>query len=68
MFGMLINGNLKELKMPIRNDGKDIFTNDEQIIRQNGYKEVVYTEMPIDAETYHWKETDTQIIQVWGQL
>lgn len=68
-YGKLIDGNLINFKQPIRTSDGDIFTNDQGIITQYGYKKIVYTEPPEAPEGYYpepkWTETDTQIVQEW---
>ena len=41
----------------------------EDFIKENNFKELVYTEKPNDGKNYifHWKETDTQLIVVWAE-
>jgi len=51
--------------MPLKIGGNDVFTNDENIFMENGYKPVVYTNMPDENAVPHWEETDTAITQVW---
>jgi len=67
MYAKLINGELYRLKMPLRINENDIFTNDESVIGENGYKLVVYTDMPTETAIPHWEETETQIIQTWAE-
>lgn len=65
MYAKLMNGVLHGLRMPIKAEHEDIFTNDESIIRQYGYKQVLSAEMPSENAVSHWEENDTEIIQVW---
>ncbi|MEA4973747.1 hypothetical protein SDC9_172465 [bioreactor metagenome] len=65
MYAKLTDKNIERLKMPIKSNGMDIFTNDENIIIANGYKPVVYADMPSEDAVSHWEETDTSITQVW---
>ena len=67
MYAKLINGELYRLKMPLRIGINDVFTNDANIIRANGYKTVVYTNMPSETAIPSWEETETQIIQTWSE-
>ena len=67
MYAKLINGELYRLKMPLRVGENDVFTNDESIIRANGYKLVVYTNMPSETAVPSWQEAETQIIQTWTE-
>ena len=68
MFGKLINNELKILKMPLKIDGKDVFTNDEKIILENGYKPIKYT-APEEKDGFYpvakYEETETEILQKW---
>ena len=65
MYAKLIGGNIQKLRMPIKANGMDTFTNDESIIRANGYKPVVFTDMPSENANPHWEENETEIVQVW---
>ena len=67
MFAKLTNGNIERLRMPLKTNSNDIFTNDESIIRANGYKEVIYTQPMSETAVPHWEETETNIIQVWAE-
>lgn len=42
----------------------------EDFIKENNFKELVYTEKPNDGKNYifHWKETDTQLVVVWTEV
>ncbi len=51
--------------MPLKIGENDVFTNDENIIRANGYKPVVYAAAPSEDAVFHWEETDTAITQVF---
>ena len=67
-FGKLNDQIITYFRNPLRVDGKDIFTNDPELLLQYGWKEVIFTN-PEEREGYypvsHWEETDTQIIQTW---
>lgn len=71
MYAKLIDGNLKRYKPPIKADGKDIYTNDKEILLQYGWKEVVNTE-PEEREGFYpsayYEETETEIIQRWEYI
>jgi len=67
MYAKLINGELYRLKMPLRVGENDVFTNDESIIRANGYKPVVYADMPTETAIPSWQETVTTITQTWAE-
>lgn len=70
MFGKLINGMLY-LAPKVSSDGRGKLINppDEYWIAQ-GYKEVIYTEVPDMREGYHvvdgWKEEEDKIVQKWN--
>ncbi len=68
-YGKIINGNLELLKMPLMENNKDIFTNDKNIILQNGYKPVEYSE-PEQKEGFlpvcSFIEKEDKILQVWN--
>ena len=73
IFGKLKNEKQIELfHQPLKIDGKDIFTNDKDLILQYGWKEIINTEAPETEEgfyaNYHYEETETQIIQKWEIL
>lgn len=70
MFAKLINGDLKLLKMPIRIDGIDYITDDEEIIRRAGYKRFIDTPCPIDEKIYdyYFEETETEIYRKWKEI
>ena len=67
-FGKIENGELKLLKMPLKIDGKDVFTNDESIILKNGYKPIEYT-LPEEKDGLFpvpkFKEQESKIVQEW---
>ena len=69
MYGKLINNELHVLRLPIKADGEDIFTNDPVVLLRYGYKEVIFTDPPECEEGYYaesaWDETETTIIQRW---
>lgn len=64
----LINNNLVDVHFPI-GENCDIFTNDETILAQYGYKPVVYEDTPELAENEYvtpiYTETETEIIVSW---
>lgn len=68
MYAKLINGNPVRLQMPLKINGNDVFTNDESIFIANGYKTVVFSDMPSENSVSHWEETENQIIQVWEEV
>lgn len=68
MYAKLIDGNLQFAKMPLKIGGKHVFTNDENILRAQGYKPVEYTDAPQQEGYYaecEWQETETEIVLVW---
>lgn len=68
-FGKLEEGKLQLFHPPLRVDGKDIFTNDPELLLEYGWKEVVYTAPPEPREGYaldfRWEETETKITRIW---
>lgn len=67
-YARLINGNLQYVKMPLKVGDKHIFTNDKDILAEQGYKPVVYDKAPTEEGYYAeciWDETDTEILQIW---
>ena len=68
MFAKLIDNELHEPRFPLRGD-HDVFTTDEEILREYGYKPVVYDETPELAENEYvtpiYTESETQIIVTW---
>lgn len=64
----LINDEIIDVRFPI-GDNNDIFTNDEAILREYGYKPVVYAEQPELAKNEYvtsiYTETETQINVTW---
>lgn len=72
-FAKLISDKkLKYFFQPLKIDGKDIFTNDKELLLQYGWKEVINTEAPETEEgfyaDYHYEETENEIIQEWEIL
>ncbi len=65
MYAKLINGSLNRLRMPLKIDGNDVFTNDVNVFMENGYKPVKYIVSPSETAVPHWEETDAAITQVW---
>lgn len=67
-YGKIENRKLKILKMPLKIDGKDVFTTNESIIKENGYKPIEFTE-PIEKDGFYpvatYEETETEILQKW---
>ena len=70
MYAKLVNGTLRSAPKKVDYNGKTIFNPPEEILLDMGYFPVAYTDMPMDApdgQHYesHWKQTDTEIVQVW---
>ena len=70
IFGKLIDGKMHLFVNPLRIDGKDVFTNDPDLLLQYGYKEVVYNDLPSEIpEGYipqrRWEETERKITLIW---
>ena len=67
-YGKLINGLIRFMRFPI-GENEDIFTNDETIIRQCGYKSIIFEEQPALAENEYvtpiYTETETEIVVTW---
>ena len=68
MYCKLVNGRLEAVRFPI-GESNDIFTNDESILLEYGYKPVVYEETPELQENEYvtpiYTETAAQIIVSW---
>lgn len=70
-FGRIVDGTMirKKYSTPVVIEGVSYITNDENLIRRAGYKELVYTpaspEAGYCAVSFYWLETDTQYIQTW---
>lgn len=69
-YGKIENGNLKYLKMPLKIGDRDVFTNDKNIILEQGYKPIEFTN---PEETKDWltpicsfEEEDNKIVQKWN--
>lgn len=71
IFGHLKDNKFIHATMPITINDRDYFTDDPELMLQAGEKELVITERPTEAKqsgkyVLSYKETDTQIIQVWN--
>lgn len=70
-FGKLENDSLVLFKPPIKADGKEIFTNNAEILLRYGWKKVIFVQ-PEQREGYYAKpyytETNKQIMQRWEYL
>lgn len=71
-YGKLINNTVQYMKQPFKIDGLDVFTNDETIIREQGYKSVIKNAQPEHIEGHHWEcawvETDDAITLEWSSI
>ena len=70
IFGQLIDGRIRLFVNPLHIDGKDVFTNNPELLLQYGYKQVIYSDPPSEVpEGYmpqkHWEETERKITQIW---
>lgn len=68
MFYKLINENtIKRAQKPLKINGKDVFTNSEQIHNEQGYYRLVQTEYPQDMKNYEpiYQKQGNTIIQSW---
>lgn len=67
-YGKLENNRIIYAKLPLKINGKDVFTTDAEIFLSQGYKEIVNT-TPEQREGYYpvgrWEETELQIIREW---
>lgn len=71
MLAKLENGNLKIAPSKIIVEGKTIFNPSDDILKEQGYKDVEKTEAPevltkTQRAVSSWNESDTKIIQVWS--
>ena len=68
MFYKFINENtIETAPKPLKIDGKDVFTNSEEIYNGQGYYRLVRTEYPQDKKVYMpvYELKDNVIIQDW---
>lgn len=71
MFYKLIDENtIKSAPNPLSIDGKDVFTNSEEILNIQGYFKLKPLEYPQDGEIYEpkYRLEDNIIIQDWVKL
>lgn len=71
MYAKLQNGMLRSAPKTVTWNGCTVNNPSADKLMELGYKPVVYTDMPTDAETgkhyeSSWEESDTEIIQVWN--
>lgn len=71
-FGKLISGAVRCAPMPLMVGGCAVFSNDEALHLENGYKPVVRSPEPDPVEGYiwvtEWVETDERIELSWKQV
>lgn len=71
MFGKLVNGMIEILKLPLKQNGRDIFTNDENIIKSGGYKPIE-SSVPEKREGFipvrYFEETEDKIIEKYNYI
>ena len=70
MYAKLQNGMLIRAPSTVKWHGCMVNNPSAEKLMELGYKPVVYTDMPTDAETgkhYEstWEETETEIVQTW---
>ncbi len=68
MYAKLIKGQLVPLRQPLIIGGLDTFTNDESVIRAQGWKPVLLSDPPMQDGFYatsEWTETEDVITQEW---
>lgn len=71
MYAKLQNGMLRSAPKTVTWNGCTVNNPSAEKLMELGYKPVVYTDMPTDAETgkhyeSSWEESDTEIIQMWN--
>lgn len=68
-FAKLVNGAIEYAPRSFKKDGKYIFTSDEKVLRQFGYKPIVDAPPTTDDTHYalptSWTETDDAIVRVY---
>lgn len=71
-YGKLNEGKLVLAPNNLPGDGVVVYNPSSEMYAANGWKKVVFTEMPICEEGYHaeysWHETAKQIRQEWTQV
>ena len=68
MFYQFINETtIKKAPKPLKIDGKDVFTNSEQIHNEQGYFRLLTSDYPQDDNFYFpkYKQIGTLIVQEW---
>lgn len=68
MFYKFINEHeIKKAPKPLKIDGKDVFTNSEQIHNENGYYRLIQAEYPQDDNFYFpkYRKEGNVIVQEW---
>lgn len=71
MYAKLQNGMLRSAPKTVTWNGCTVNNPSAEKLMELGYKPVVYTDMPTDAETgkhyeSSWTETEAEIIQTWN--
>lgn len=70
MFYKFINENTIEMApKPLKLDGKDVFTNSEEIYNEQGYFKLIQADYPQDDKFYMpvYELKDNTIIQSWEE-
>lgn len=68
MYAKLIDSELTYLRQPLKINGQDTFTNDDAVMRAQGWKPLIFTDPPEQEGHYatsEWAETEDAITQVW---
>ena len=70
MIGKLVNGAISYAPKKIIIDGKTIFNQPEDVLKEQGYKDVETTEAPtVSTQTQQavpsWTEQENKIVQTW---
>lgn len=72
MLGKIINGELMLSPKKININGFLTFNPTDEILRQQGYKEIIYSEMPEPVEGKSWipiyKDDTYGIVQTWDLI
>ena len=71
MFYKFINENtIRKAPIPLNIDGKDVFTNSENIHNQQGYYAIKTTDCPQNEKSYRpiYELKDNLIIQKWEEV
>lgn len=70
MYYKFLNENaIKQAPYPLRIEGKDVFTNSEEVYNENGYFKLVKTQYPNDKKVYVpiYRQENNAIVQEWKE-